>query len=130
MTERSNFLYQAAQDAAKYGRKVFNRYYKREKTVVGEAIEPQARIKIELGYVRKWKVEGVERQEFHTSKHLNMALEAYVAKRLEEVAEQIVVDLEAKALEMTMASRDAVAAELAAIDALHREQGYTGPEAA
>lgn len=121
------FLYQAASDAARYARKVFNGYYKRDTPEVGVTIEPQARLKIELGYVRKWKIEGVERQEFHTSKHLNKAIEAYVATQLEAVAEQMVADLEAKALTMTRQSRDAVAAELAMIDALN---DATPPEAA
>ena len=126
----SNFLYQAAQDAATYARRVFNRYYKDEK-IVGETIEPQCRVKIELGYVRKWQVEKVERQEFHTSTHLNKLLEAYVAKHMESIAAGFVKELEDKALKLTMASRDVVAAELAMIDAARAANpDYTGPEAA
>lgn len=124
-----SFLYQKAQEAARYARRVFNGYYKKGTPEVGVTIEPQARVKIELGYVRKWKVEGVERQEFHTSKHLNMALEAHAAKQLEAIAEQAVIDLEQKAQEMTLGSIEVVRSELQRIEAYAAEQGV-GPEVA
>lgn len=125
----STFLYQAAADAARYARLVFNRYWKKPGyEVIGETIEPEARIKIELGYVRKWMVEKVERSEFHTSKHLNKVIEAYVAKNLESIMAQAVKDLEDKAIKLTVQSRELVAAELAMIDAARAANPNFDPE--
>ena len=127
----THFLYQAAADAARNARRVFNRFYKKEvpQSGDGEVYEPSARVHIEFGYVRKTYVGKVEKQEFITDKHLNKALENHVITQLEPIAEQIVAEMEDKARIMVIASKDVVAAELARIEAMEREDA-SGPEVA
>ncbi|WEU67351.1 pilin [Xanthomonas phage JGB6] len=125
-TSMTNFLYQAAQDAARAARRVYTNYFKLGTPVVGEQLEPECRVKVELGYTRKWRVEGVERSEFVTSKHLNKVLEAYLAKNLQHIVEQAVIDLEIKAHDLAVGSVEQLRAELARVEALRP----TDPEVA
>lgn len=122
----SNFLYQKARDAARHARRVFNGYFKVGEKVVGEEREPTLRCKIELGYTRKWKVEGVEREEFVTCPHLNKKLEALIATQTKALVEAAVVDLEKVADKMERDSIQAVRDELKRLETTHGN----GPEAA